>query len=325
MCDTMKMKIGIVGCGSIAKRSVIPSICASDEFDLTAILSKHLSEAQYENVTVYRDPGEFYAHADIDCVYIASPTSLHFESSKMALNHGKHVWCEKSLTTNYSDALELHQIAEANNLAIVENFQFTQHHQLHKVKELIAEQKIGKINLVRATFCFPPFQDRANIRYSQKLGGGALLDAGVYTLKILQVLFGSRIDIRSADLFFEDQEVEIRGDILAICQNTIVAQTYFGFNDTYQCSLEISGTKGRLFCPRIFTAPPGKKAKIMFNDSTDLHEIIEVPEMNQFANMLTHFKQCMRSRKVRELQHVENALQAELLQKTKDIAKCYRH
>lgn len=325
MSKAEKFKIGIIGCGNIARRSVVPAIIASNNFDLVAICSQSLDSKAYKDVKIYRDLDDFFKLSDVQCVYIGAPTGMHASLTLKALHYGKHVWCEKSLVTNANDAFDIAALAKSNGLAVLENFQFTQHAQFKMIKSIIDAGELGRINLIRSTFCFPPFKDLQNIRYSSVLGGGALLDAGVYTLKILNTLLRSKIVIREANLFFDNMEVDIRGSISALCDNRIVAQTYFGFDDTYQCSLEISGSEKKLYCARIFTLPETKNAELLISDSSGSSKIVEVPAMDHFAAMLQHFALCITEQEARNAEAILNTTQANLIQEIRDIAQCYKN
>jgi hypothetical protein len=94
---------------------------------------------------------------------------------------------------------------------------------------------------LRATFSFPPFSDLTqNIRYSAKLGGGALLDAGAYTTKISSMLIDDELQVVGASLRYDKAcDVDIGGSALLVSPAGYQAQIAFGFDSFYQCSVEI--------------------------------------------------------------------------------------
>ena len=183
------LNIGVLGAANIATRSVIPSIVSlSDVFKLTGLASRDLSKAKSLTDSyggkAYESYETLLAEPSIDAIYIPLPNSLHFPYVKMALEHEKHVLVEKSLGCSLKEVDEMVDIASKNNLVLLENFQFRFHSQLQTILQLVKSGEIGDLRSVQVAFGFPPFPDSNNIRYKQELGGGALLDAGAYAMKI---------------------------------------------------------------------------------------------------------------------------------------------
>jgi hypothetical protein len=178
---------GILGCANIAIRSLMPAIAAHPACRLAAVASRDQAKAaplaaQYACRAVSYD--ELVADPAIDAVYVPLPTGLHFEWVMKALAAGKHVLCEKSLGCTADEVRQMVELARRKHLLLMETFQFRFHSQHAVVKELLASGLLGEIRCFRSSFGFPPFADGArNIRYQKALGGGALLDAGAYTIK----------------------------------------------------------------------------------------------------------------------------------------------
>ena len=167
---------------------------------------------------------------------------------------------------------------------------------------------------MRSSFGFPPFVDKDNIRYQKDIGGGSLLDAGAYTIKIAQILLGSAIYIEGASLDKPfDKEVDISGSAYIKLKNSYVtAQIAFGFDHFYQNSLEIWGSKGKLTASRIFTAGPGIKATVRIEGSDgydNLHEL----EDDHFHNMLNHFSNLIHTGNGIDNEYDQNENQARLI------------
>ena len=99
------------------------------------------------------------------------------------------------------DVVHLNRLAAKSGLLLMENFQFRFHPQLDIIKKLLNDGEIGSLRSIKSTFAFPPFNDEHNIRYSAKLGGGALLDAGAYPLKIFQIFLGNDIQVLAASAY----------------------------------------------------------------------------------------------------------------------------
>lgn len=290
------IRIGILGCAAIARRSMLPALAALDDmFVVTAIASRsgeraRALAAESGTAAAFGQYEALVACSDVDAVYIPLPNALHFEWVMKSLEHGKHVLVEKSLTCSMRDTQCVMAKAQEKGLVVLENFQFRFHSQLTAIRELLASGEIGKLRGVRSTFGFPPFDDAQNIRYSHDLGGGALLDAGAYPVKISQMFLGPDVRVRGAHLAYDaKRKIDLWGGALLTGSETgLDAQIAFGFDNFYQCNLELWGSKGKLTATRIFTAPPGFSPSIVIEKPEGTTKK-ELPPDNHFVNMLRHF------------------------------------
>jgi predicted dehydrogenase len=321
------IKIGVLGTANIALKSVIPNIkVMSDYFQLAGVASrssdKLLAISKLITCNLYLGYDSLLNDESIDAIYIPLPNALHFEWIKKSLNKGKHVLVEKSLGCSLAEVDYLTNLAKKYNLVILENFQFRFHPQLDLIKEIINNGIIGEFRSLRASFGFPPFLDQENIRYKKELGGGALLDAGAYTTKISQILLGNNLKVNASNLNFNlKYDVDIWGGAYLSNQNSgMFSQLSFGFDNHYQCGIEIWGSKGKLTTNRLFTAPSDYKPEIIIENSSSLKEIVIAPNANQFEKMLLHFYKLINSKVGIDLEHEQNLDQARLLNDIKAIA-----
>ncbi|GHV91894.1 NDP-hexose-3-ketoreductase [Spirochaetia bacterium] len=306
-------KVGVLGCAHIATRSMIPAFFDSRRFELVGIASrtfeKALLVAERYNCQVYSTYDDLLNDGAIDLIYIPLPTGLHYGWVLKALNKKKHVLCEKSLASNYPEVKEITELARKNGLLLIENFQFRFHSQHAWVKNFLIENGIGDIRCFRSSFGFPPFPDKDNIRYSKLLGGGALLDAGAYTLKALQVILPDyNFKVKAASLYQKNTEVDLWGGIYLDCSEGIIAELSFGFDNYYQCNYEIWGTKGKIISTRAFTAPADLKPIIII-EKNNKQELIELDADNHFSNMLDHIANRLDSDQYKD-EYQENLTQA---------------
>lgn len=192
------VRIGVLGAASTAWRRMLPALTGTPGVSVAAIASRDRSRAAVFTERFGGEPVEGYAalleRADIDAVYVPLPNSLHHEWTAAALAAGKHVLAEKPLTTCAADTADLVRLAEVNNLVLRENFTFL-HHPVHAVvRNLVTAGRIGEPRHFTSSFCFPPLP-AADVRYRPELGGGALLDVGVYPIRAAQLLFGNEIEV----------------------------------------------------------------------------------------------------------------------------------
>lgn len=289
------LKIGVLGTASIAQRYIIPNILElKDKFQLVGIASRDKSRgeefAKQFGCASFSSYDSLINQPDINAVYIPLPNALHFAWINKSLDRGLHVLVEKSLTCSKNETFELSRKADDKGLILMENFQFRFHSQLKWILEQVELGMIGELRCVRSSFGFPPFKDPNNIRYQKDLGGGALLDVGAYPIKISQIILGSNIKVECASMHYDHQKnVDIWGAGTLVDEETGVhSQIAFGFDQSYQCSVELWGSKGRIFTNRIFTSPPGLEP-IMDVDFDGKKETITLDADNHFKNMLNHF------------------------------------
>ncbi len=319
------INIGVLGCADIAQRYIIPTLLnPRNNFSLVGVASRTKEKAniisEIFNTKAYHSYRELL---DIDCleaIYIPLPNSMHYEWVKKSLSRGLHVLVEKSLACSYEEVLELNKLATHHKLVLIENFQFRFHSQLKYILNILNKGYIGDLRNIRSSFGFPPFPNKDNIRYNKILGGGALLDAGAYLIKISQIILGSNVYVDSASLTFPaDYEVDIYGSGCIRDNYTKIGnQIAFGFDNYYQCCLEIWGSEGKITTDRIFTAPPKYKPRIVIA-SKDGTETILLDEDNHFENMIQYFyNQIINKSFISECN--ANILQAKLINSFKNMA-----
>ena len=120
---------------------------------------------------------------------------------------------------------------------------FAFHNQLKEIAQIIERGEIGDVRLYRISFGFP--QRAVNdFRYNKELGGGALIDAGGYTIKYAAMLLGETAHITAAQMNYTDEfEVDIYGSATLVNQDGATAQIAFGMDNSYKCELEVWGSK----------------------------------------------------------------------------------
>lgn len=323
-----KIHIGVVGCANISESAILPAIRSlPGHYELTGVASRSLGKAEKVarkfETQGYGSYEELLAIDGLNAVYIPLPTGLHAEWIRKAQWKGLHVLSEKSMVTNLMEAEELTHLAKSRDLVLMENFQFRFHRQLSDIQKLIKDGEIGTIRSIRASFGFPPFSDKGNIRYSRELGGGALLDAGAYTIKISQILMGSDIDVVAAVSQMDKQlGIDLTGTgLIKHRKSGLTSHIAFGFDHFYQCGIDLWGSGGRLTTNRLFTARENINP-VLHIEKTDGNREIVVDNDDHFKNMLIHFHGLITngSRDQIEQEHKQNLCQAGLIEQFRKLS-----
>ena len=204
------MRYGVIGTGWIAKSFIDGArmLCGSD---FTAVYSRtEESSGKFaaENgiKKVYTDIDEF-AKGDFDAVYIASPNRLHYEQTKLMLQNGKHVICEKPITVEPAELEELQALAKEKGLIYIEAIMYMFNPARNLLKDAV--QKIGRITSVHFDFSqlsskYPAYLEGKlpNI-FNPALATGCLMDLGIYCVYPALDLFGMPEKITACAHFME--------------------------------------------------------------------------------------------------------------------------
>ena len=196
------MKIGILGAGHIAIK-MAQTLKDKPEWRC-AVGSRSLDKArafadEWGFKRAYGSYEELVADPDVELIYVATPHSHHLAHASMAINHGKAVLCEKAFTTNAREAEELISLARAKGVFITEAIWTRYMPFSATIRETIDSGIIGKPQFLTANLSYPIDWKERLVR--PELGGGALLDIGIYTINFARMCFGTDIaDIKSACL-----------------------------------------------------------------------------------------------------------------------------
>ncbi len=320
------MKLGIICPSEIALRRFMPAlenfsdiefagvaICTRDErFRKTSNMTEKeqdkIIQLQREKAHVFVDRygGVIYegynaicTSNEIDMLYVPLPPGLHYKWAKKALLAGKHVLVEKPSTTSWKETQELIQIAQSKNLALHENYMFIFHSQINEIDKIIQSGELGMIRLCRISFGFP-MRKNNDFRYVKKLGGGALMDAGGYTIKYARHLLGSTARIVYAQLNeIKGFEVDMYGSGALVNDSGMTVQIAFGMDNDYKCELEIWGSKACLKAYRVLTAPTGMEPSIVIRKNNE-NEFRTLSSDDTFKKSIEHFLKCKEDESIRE-------------------------
>lgn len=185
---------GIIGPGRIA-RKFAKALSMVDGGILYAVASRDIERARAFSIE-YHAEKSFGAYAEIvkdpnvDGVYVATPHRFHYENSMLCLEAGKPVLCEKPLTVNALEADRLIKAARANKTFLMEAMWTRFLPVLQQVRLWLDEGRIGEVKLLTSTFGFRAARDLEDRVLNPNLGGGVLLDLGVYNISISQWVLG---------------------------------------------------------------------------------------------------------------------------------------
>jgi predicted dehydrogenase len=193
-----KIRWGILGCGKIAAKFAADLRLVKDA-ELVGVASRDMQRAtEFANTFGAKsifDNYEALATSALDVIYIATPHSFHYEHTLLCLQQKKAVLCEKPFAINFRQASEMVQLARENQVFLMEAFWSKFLPQYKKIIELIDQGTIGSIQWIQADFGFKASEPIPARLWDAKLGGGALLDIGIYPVFLAQSLMGKPEEI----------------------------------------------------------------------------------------------------------------------------------
>ncbi len=190
------MKWGILATGNIAK-NFARTIRAMNDPDerIAAVGSRDVANAEafadeFGIERAYGSYEELVSDPDVEVIYIATPNNMHYENTLLCLNAGKHVLCEKPFTTCAADAKKLYALAREKGLFLMEGFWIRFLPLYDKLREILDSGELGEIRHINVQYGFIANGARRRRKFLSELGGGALLDIGIYNLGFLYMLTG---------------------------------------------------------------------------------------------------------------------------------------
>jgi len=293
--NTKKINIAVWSVGQHAIRNILPVLARSSYINLYGVYTRNRevmrSKAEEYKCIAFTDETSFLLNDDVDAVYISSPNSLHYEQIKASLLHNKHVIVEKTALINTLQFDELIEVARRKKLLLMEAFMFRFHRQWQILKDLVVTEKYGRVLSADISFGFPHL-NKEDIRYQRDLDGGALNDAGAYTICAARNLFGDDINlIGSSVMSLDEYEVDTIGVasfISAATSATVNCKWVFG--GSYLSEIKVWCEKAHITVERAFAKPSDLYSLIKIHNNGELIEEISCGKDNHFIHMFSHFR-----------------------------------
>jgi predicted dehydrogenase len=247
---------GIVAPGRIAEKFA-EALSGTKGSVLYAAASRSLDRAKafserFGAVKAYGSYEELVSDDNVDVVYIANIHPYHFDSAKLALNAGKAVLCEKPMTLNAGETEALISTARSKNVFLMEAMWMRYNPALNKVKSLIDAGRIGRIRKIDADFSYVArFGSR---QIEPELGGGALLDLGIYPISLANWLIGRFPEAVSSQSVKTATGVDGTDRISFNWKSGETAELTCGVESEGSMSAKIVGTDGMITVPCQFHA-----------------------------------------------------------------------
>jgi predicted dehydrogenase len=194
------------------------------------------------------------ADPDVDIIYVSTPHPFHAANAALALNAGKHVLIEKPIALNAREAREIVDLAAAKNLLVLEAMwtRFLPH--MVRLREILAAGALGDVHTLLADHTQDLPDDPAHRINALELGGGALLDLGIYPLSFASALFG-RPETILATASFKDTGADAQVATIFRYPGGQIASTVSASDTHGPNRATILGTEGRIEIDAVWYTP----------------------------------------------------------------------
>ncbi|ETM32870.1 hypothetical protein L914_19816 [Phytophthora nicotianae] len=252
MTNSTSHRWGFLGCGRISA-DFASAMKSLDNVVFQACAARSLASAQkfakeHGINQAYDSYEALVSDPDVDVVYIGTLHPSHYEHTVLALNHDKHVLVEKPMAMNLAQATAAIALAREKNLFLMEGMWTRFFPSIRHVRQLLADKEIGDVHHVHASFGIKFAADNARMWHNE-LGGGGLLDIGIYPLAFATMVFGAKPDKVTSAGKLNDNGVDIYNSItLEYSDSRFATVEYTMLADTDE-TVTISGSKGRIHLP----------------------------------------------------------------------------
>lgn len=291
-----KIKWGILGLGGIANKFA-RTIAEMEEVELTAAASRNQGKAwlfgkEYGVAAekCYGSYEELLADKSIDAVYIAVPHVFHKDLAIACLESGKAVLCEKPVALSGEETREIIASASKNRKFFMEAMKTRFLPIQQRVKQWIDAGKIGEVRLLQADFGFVGEKNPQNRLYDKALGGGALLDVGIYMVSFSSFIFGKQPESIGSAAFIGKTGVDESFSASLCYEGGGQAQLYGAIDLATRKEANIIGTKGRICIPHFSSA---QKAYCLVGEN---EEELDLPfAINGFEYQIEEVNRCIKA------------------------------
>ena len=256
--DKKTFNWGIIGTGGIAN-AFAKDLQLLDNHMVTAVLSRTIRNAEIfsnnlDNCKAYDDIDNFLKDEEICAVYIATPNTLHCIQTIKSLEAKIPVLCEKPFAMNFEEANKMIECSKLNSTTLLDGMWMRYLPHIAKLKDLLSKNTIGKVESIFA--CHGQnlkWSDNPRL-WTKELGGGALLDLGIYVVSFCHMVAGSPNEILASSNF-NNEGVDSKTSMVFKYDNGVVANLSCSMYDSQPNRAIISGSDGYIEIDHTFYAP----------------------------------------------------------------------
>lgn len=297
MASESTLRWGILGTGNIAKQFA-RGLAVLPDAELAAVGSRAQDTAdafgdEFGAARRHASYEALAADAEVDAIYVATPHSLHRENTLLCLEHGKAVLCEKPFAINAAQARDMAAAARDRGLFLMEAMWTRFIPAVVQARKWLAEGAIGEPRLVAADFGFRAGANPKGRLFNPALGGGALLDVGIYTISMASMVLGPHPDRIETTATLGETGVDEQSAFILGYGGGELAVLYTAVRTSTPVEARILGTDGHITIHNPFF-----KAEKVTLQAGDRTEEVELPLTgNGYNYQAVEVMNCLRAGK----------------------------
>ncbi len=247
-----KIKFAVLGPGRIAE-IVLNAIKEKVDFTYYAVASRDINRAtsfmnKHGFSKAYGSYEELYRDELVDLIYIATPHAFHYEQMKECIIHKKHVICEKPFTINATQTEEVLSLANKNKVLVAEALMTAYLPSRNVIKNILDSKEIGDLISYNGVFAYPLMHVERVV--TKSLGGGTLLDIGIYPLYFAISMFGTNFEIKDIQIK-QLNDIDSSTSFNLYYPNGFRANIYTSIEEDKGAYGDVFGTNGRIHIENI--------------------------------------------------------------------------
>ena len=305
MNDRTKLRWGILGAARVNER-LMPAIVEAPNSELVAIASRRPGAAaatlakyapEQQGVRTYDGLEALLEDDTVQAVYLPLANREHGEWAVRAIEHGKHLLCEKPMALTVADIEAIGAAARRKGVTVMEGFMYRFHPQHARVREIIESGLIGEVYFVRASYSFTMRPARMyRLEHDVDHGGGAMWDIGCYAVHSARTWFDSEPLAVTAMAEYVDSGADVSTSGIIDFGGGRRAHFDFSFACARRSEYEITGTKGGIKCHTVWQLP-GSVPVISWWTEDGRSATEQLAVANHFNLEIEHFSGCVLSGK----------------------------
>jgi xylose dehydrogenase (NAD/NADP) len=313
---------GVIGSGSmVAQRAVLPALTVSGRAHLVAHCSLSATGPGRWAETAFPGYDDVIHHPDVEVVYVPLPNAMHAEWVARVAAAGKHVLCEKPLALDADEARAMSAACASAGVLLAEAWMTPFDPRWRATFGLVDDGLIGDVTHIEARFTFTIAPDRAdNYRWSPALGGGALLDVGIYCLGGAVRLWGPDPDTIVATQVVATSGVDASTEVRLTWPGGRSADIRCSFVDAEQQLLRVTGERGTLELDELAHTGGSAATAIRHIDADGIERLMAVASGDPYLAMIDAFAASVRGTEVWPRPVEESARMLRLLGRIRQAA-----
>jgi D-xylose 1-dehydrogenase (NADP+, D-xylono-1,5-lactone-forming) len=293
-----RVRWGVLGCGQIAVDKMIPAMQCAENVELVAVADPLEERRNLVGVEGYTNYQALLADERIEAVYIALPTGMHLEAVLASAAAKKAILCEKPLSQSTSDVVQMLEAAERNGVKLMTAYMSRFGDIFQQACHALKSGAIGDMTFVYANFSYPalrsyPIGVPGSWRWTDPIGGGPLLDIGIYLAFGLRELLNQPIRVvnaRATNTVAPSEAAVMDTNVAWFVTEGGIPGVFAATFSHQECCIIIYGTKGRLVLRDCFAQKPTGRLELTVDGKTTVTEASpDLPHFDNYRREVEHF------------------------------------